>query len=30
LNPLLVNGNLLAPMYDPFGRYLFVELTVKY
>jgi outer membrane receptor protein involved in Fe transport len=30
LNPLLVNGNMLAPMYDPFGRYLFVALTAKY
>lgn len=30
LNPLLVNGNMLAPMYDPFGRYLFTQLTVKF
>jgi outer membrane receptor protein involved in Fe transport len=29
-NPLLVNGNLLAGMYDTFGRYLFVGLTAKY
>jgi iron complex outermembrane receptor protein len=30
LNPLLVNGNMLAPMYDTYGRYLFVGLTAKY
>jgi iron complex outermembrane recepter protein len=30
LNPLLVNGNLLAPMYDNYGRYLFVSLTAKF
>ena len=30
LNPLLVNGNMLAPMYDPFGRFLFLALTAKY
>jgi iron complex outermembrane recepter protein len=29
LNPLLVNGNMLAPMYDTYGRYLFVSLTAK-
>ncbi|MDB6046015.1 MAG: TonB-dependent receptor [Gammaproteobacteria bacterium] len=30
LNPLLVNGNMLASMYDTYGRYLFVGLTAKY
>ncbi len=30
LNPLLVNGNMLAPMYDTYRRYLFVGLTAKY
>ncbi|GAC1677287.1 MAG: hypothetical protein NVS9B2_28180 [Steroidobacteraceae bacterium] len=29
-NPLLVNGNMLASIYDTFGRYLFVGLTAKY
>jgi outer membrane receptor protein involved in Fe transport len=29
LNPLLVNGNMLAPMYDTYGRYLFVNLSAK-
>jgi outer membrane receptor protein involved in Fe transport len=29
LNPLLVNGNMLAPMYDTYGRYLFVSLSAK-
>jgi outer membrane receptor protein involved in Fe transport len=29
-NPLLVNGNMLASMYDTFGRYLFAGLTAKY
>jgi outer membrane receptor protein involved in Fe transport len=29
LNPLLVNGNMLASMYDTYGRYLFVSLTAK-
>ena len=29
-NPLLVNGNLAAGMYDSLGRYLFVGLTAKY
>jgi outer membrane receptor protein involved in Fe transport len=26
-NPLLLNGNLLAGMYDSFGRELFLEFT---
>jgi iron complex outermembrane recepter protein len=30
LNPLLVNGNMLASMYDTYGRYMFVSLTAKY
>ncbi|MDP9065025.1 MAG: TonB-dependent receptor, partial [Pseudomonadota bacterium] len=30
LNPLLVNGNMLAPMYDTYGRYMFAGLTAKY
>jgi outer membrane receptor protein involved in Fe transport len=30
LNPLLVNGNMLAPMYDTYGRYLFVSVTAKF
>jgi outer membrane receptor protein involved in Fe transport len=29
-NPLLVNGNMVAAMYDTLGRYLFVGLTAKY
>jgi len=29
LNPLLVNGNMVAPMYDTYGRYLFVSLSAK-
>jgi outer membrane receptor protein involved in Fe transport len=29
-NPLLVNGNMAAGMYDPLGRYLFVGFTAKY
>jgi iron complex outermembrane receptor protein len=29
-NPLLVNGNMLASMYDTLGRYLFVGVTAKY
>jgi iron complex outermembrane recepter protein len=29
-NPLLVNGNLAAGMYDSLGRYLFVGITAKY
>jgi len=29
-NPLLLNGNMVAGMYDPFGRYLFVGFTAKY
>ena len=29
-NPLLLNGNMVAGMYDAFGRYLFVGLTAKY
>jgi outer membrane receptor protein involved in Fe transport len=29
-NPLLVNGNMVAAMYDTLGRYMFVGLTVKY
>jgi iron complex outermembrane recepter protein len=30
LNPLLVNGNMLASMYDTYGRYLFASLTAKF
>jgi iron complex outermembrane recepter protein len=29
-NPLLVNGNMAAGMYDTLGRYLFVGVTAKY
>jgi iron complex outermembrane receptor protein len=29
-NPLLVNGNMAAGMYDALGRYLFVAFTAKY
>jgi outer membrane receptor protein involved in Fe transport len=29
-NPLLVNGNMAAGMYDMMGRYLFVGVTAKY
>lgn len=29
-NPLLINGNLAAGMYDALGRYLFLGLTAKY
>ena len=29
-NPQLVNGNMLAGIYDTFGRYLFVGVTAKY
>jgi outer membrane receptor protein involved in Fe transport len=29
-NPLLVNGNMVAAMYDTFGRYIFVGVTAKY
>jgi iron complex outermembrane recepter protein len=29
-NPLLLNGNMVAGMYDAFGRYLFVGFTAKY
>ena len=29
-NPLLVNGNMAAGVYDPLGRFLFVGLTAKY
>jgi iron complex outermembrane receptor protein len=29
-NPLLVNGNLAAGMYDPLGRYLFAGLTARF
>jgi iron complex outermembrane recepter protein len=29
-NPLLVNGNMAAGMYDILGRYLFVGFTAKY
>jgi iron complex outermembrane receptor protein len=28
-NPLLVNGNMAAGMYDTLGRYLFVGFTAK-
>jgi outer membrane receptor protein involved in Fe transport len=29
-NPLLVNGNMAAGMYDVLGRYLFLAVTLKY
>jgi outer membrane receptor protein involved in Fe transport len=29
-NPLLVNGNMLAAMYDTLGRYIFVGATLRY
>jgi iron complex outermembrane receptor protein len=29
-NPLLVNGNMLAAMYDTLGRYIFLGATLKY
>jgi iron complex outermembrane recepter protein len=29
-NPLLVNGNMVAGMYDALGRYLFLGFTAKY
>jgi outer membrane receptor protein involved in Fe transport len=29
-NPLLVNGNMAAGIYDPLGRYLFAGLTAKF
>ncbi len=29
-NPLLVNGNMAAGMYDSLGRYLFVGVTARY
>jgi iron complex outermembrane receptor protein len=29
-NPLLVNGNMAAGVYDPLGRYLFAGLTAKF
>ena len=29
-NPLLVNGNMVAGMYDTLGRYLFLAVTAKY
>jgi hypothetical protein len=29
-NPLLVNGNMAAGMYDILGRYLFAGFTAKY
>jgi outer membrane receptor protein involved in Fe transport len=29
-NPLLVNGNMAAGMYDTLGRYIFVGLSAKY
>ena len=29
-NPGLVNGNVLAGMYDPFGREIFAELTARF
>jgi iron complex outermembrane recepter protein len=28
--PAIVNGNLLAGMYDPFGREIFVEVTAHF
>ena len=30
VNPQLVNGNMVAGMYDTLGRYLFLTLTAKY
>ena len=29
-NPLLVNGNMLAAMYDTLGRYIFIGATLRY
>jgi hypothetical protein len=29
-NPLLVNGNMAAGVYDVLGRYLFVGLTARF
>lgn len=29
-NPLLQNGNLLSGIYDPFGRYIFAELSASF
>lgn len=29
-NPLLLNGNLLAGMYDPFGREIFTQITAHF
>lgn len=29
-NPLLINGNLLAGVYDPFGREVFAELSAEF
>jgi outer membrane receptor protein involved in Fe transport len=29
-NPLLVNGNMVAALYDTLGRYIFVGLTARY
>jgi outer membrane receptor protein involved in Fe transport len=29
-NPLLVNGNMAAAMYDTLGRYVFLGLTAKF
>ena len=29
-NPLLINGNMAAGMYDTLGRYLFIGFTAKY
>jgi len=29
-NPLLVNGNMAAGIYDTLGRYIFAGVTVKY
>jgi outer membrane receptor protein involved in Fe transport len=29
-NPLLVNGNLAAGIYDALGRFLFLGFTAKY
>jgi iron complex outermembrane recepter protein len=29
-NPLLVNGNMAAAMYDTLGRYVFLGLTARF
>ena len=29
-NPLLVNGNMLAGMYDTLGQFVFINVTAQY